>query len=714
MYYLIKKNQKKLMAVFAVLLMISFAATYSVGRGGGGGGRSDAIAAHMGATVVYDGDLRSAHNEWDWVRQNGVRDPMQRRIPVAVDAILYTFIPRPPDASADQERYFQWLSRYLFSRPGDPGGGEYRQAMAIAGSAYQAIDQHPELFYLLSEEAQRDGVQVSADGDQVNEYLFNVLGVQPSQIPSGSVARLSLQRLMLIAGELRRLMSAVKVSDPVWRHDAAQTQSTRLSLIDFRAEDFQKNVPAPTTQQSQQQFDRFKDVPARETTASNPLGFGYQIPARVKLQYLEIPHAEVLEAVIHSQHPSSSAEAAAGASDPEYDWTVQAASYYNGHADEFKNPPATQPATRASQIQTVTTQPTTVATPSTEPTTKPFEEVRRQIIDKLATAQADKLSKEIADDLAARLANDYQLIRQSNLSAITTGATQPGTQASAAQPSATMPAATQPAAELMMLGHLEQIRDQIQQKYHVAIKLHDIQNPWQTQAELAKLPGIGTANLAEGGSFADAATSFAHVSMSAKEPSLQPWQPSSSLTDAQQNTYVFRLTAAEAAHAPSDMAEIAKQVEADWKLSQAYDQAMQAAQKAFASAKSVGLAQAARTAGQSVMETPLFSPTQVQEIPGYPLPNPPAQQAVIKAAADLLMAATPSDTHPDVLVPLPSALRVAVVELAAVQLSEPEWRAQFDVTRSQQLAQVERIARDWFNYDLVVSRTAYKPEPKAS
>lgn len=709
MYYIIKKNQKKLMAIFAVLLMISFAATYSVGRGGGGG-RSDVIVAHMGATAIYDSEFRAAREEWDWVRQTGVRDPMQRRIPVAVDAILFTFIPRPPDASSggDQERYYQWLGRYLFARPGDPGAGEYRQALTIASSAFEAIDQHPELFFLLSEEARRDGVQVSADGDEVNEYLFNVLGVQPDKIPSGSMARVSLQRLLLITGELRRLMNAVKISEPAWQHDAAQAQSVRLSLIDFRADDFQKSVAAPTTQQAQQQFDRFKNVPPHATSATNPLGFGYQIPARVKLQYVQIPHSEVLQAVIHTSHPSAIADSGAASGDPAYDWTVQAASYYEAHPDEFKNPPSTQPATRAAQIQTVTTQPTTVETASTEPTTKPFEEVRQQIIEKLATAQTEKLAKQIADDLITRLNTDYHLIRQADPSAVipaTQRATQPATPAVAS-------ATTQPA-QLMMLAHLEQIRDQLQQKYHVAIQLHDIENPWQTQADLAKLPGIGTANAGDAGlSFADEATSFSRINLSTNEAALQVWQPSAPLTDSSQNTYLFRLTAAEPPHAPPEIAPIAAQVQSDWKLSQAYDQAMQAAEKAFTSAKTVGLAQAARTAAQPVITTPLFPPRQVQEIPGYPLANPQAEQAVAKATADLLAQATPSDKQPASLVPLPSALRVAVIELAGVQLPEPEWRIQFDVTRSEQLAAIERIARDWFNYDPVVSRTGYKPEPK--
>jgi hypothetical protein len=264
----------------------------------------------------------------------------------------------------------------------------------------------------------------------------------------------------------------------------------------------------------------------------------------------------------------------------------------------------------------------------------------------------------------------------------------------------------------MMLAHLEQIRDQIQQKYHVAIQLHDIVNDWQTQADLAKLPGIGNANGPDEAKFPEIATAFAQPTSTSKAEPLQLWQPSPVLSDSQQNSYFFRLTAAQPPHAPPELAPIARQVEADWKLSQAYDQAMQAAQKAYALAKSVGISQAARTAGQQVISTPLFQPSRAREIPDYPLDNPAAQQAALKAASDLLAQATPSDKHPDALVPLPTALRAAVFELAAAQLPEAEWVVQYGVTQNQQMEEVEHLAQDWFNYDRIVARTNYKPEQK--
>lgn len=677
MYYIIKKNQKKLMAIFAVLLMISFVATFSVGRAGGGGQRSNPVVGHMGKTPIYDSQVRDAREEWAWLSRYQFRSVIGQ--PMKLPAHLI----------ADAITGGQGMAPMMFQF----------QAENIGDQAVETIDQHPEAFLLLKLEAIQDGLNVTPD--EANSFLKNAMGMTINN--DNSLATSAVQDAMLIGRELAHLKEAIKVSQPLWQHDAVETQSVRLNILDFRASDFQKGIPAPTTQQVQQQFERFKDVPPHDTSPSNPLGFGYQIPARVKLQYIEIPHAEVVEAVIRTVHPSGSAEAALGASDPQYDWEVQAAAYYNAHPEEFKSAPQTQPTSRASRLQTVTSQPTTEETAASRPTIKPFNEVKHEILDKLAAPQAEALAKQIADDVAARLASDFQTIRQADPAAVIPS-TQPTTQLAAAT--------SQPTTNLMMLAHLEQIRDQIQQKYHVAIQLHDIVNDWLTQADLAKLPGIGDATGPEDAKFPELATSFTRLAPSLKGEALQLWQPSPLLNDGQQNAYLFRLTAAQPPHAPPEVAPVAKQIEADWKLAQAYDQAMEAAQKAYASAKTVGISQAARNAGLQPISTPLFQPTRAQEIPGYPLGNPAAQQMALKAASDLLAQATPSDKHPDSLVPLPSALRVAVMELAAAQLPQPEWIVQFGVTRNQQMEQVERLAADWFNYDLILTRTGYKPEQK--
>jgi hypothetical protein len=673
MYNVIKKNQKKLMAAFAVLLMISFVAT--IGGRPGGSGRSDVVIAHMGKAPVYDSELRSAKEEWSWLNRYGGQGMMGGRVSLPARVFAQVMMGNNPMAARN------YMLRF--------------QAEQLGTTISDEIDKHPEMFLLLLKEAEANGL--TASPDDAKTILKNDMRLDVSDSDQDRDHTKAMQDLLTVRSQLTRLMSAMKVSQPVWQHEAAKAQSVRLNLIDFRAEDFEKGVAAPTTQQVQEQFNKYKDIPPGD---KDPLAFGYQIPTRVKLQYLEVPHAQVVDSVVRTIRPPGSTGDAAATTDHRYDWEVQAALYYESHKEEYFNPPpATQPA--ATQPGT---QPTTVAT--SQPAYKPFEEVKQQIIEKLAASQIDSQARQIAAELSSRLAEDFASIRKENPSAI-----QPTTAEATTQPSVG-PVAL-PAGQVMMLAHLEAIRADIDKKYGVAVKLHDIVSDWQITQELAKLPGIGTAAAGDGSSFTDYATSFVHPSASSSLPPLQVWEPSQPLTDTQHNAYVFRLTAAQPAHPPANLATIARQLEHDWKLAQAFDQAKQAAQKAFDSAKTLGLSQVARSTGQKVFNTDLFSPRQVQEVPGYPLTPQEAVHEVLAAAEGLITDATPADKHPAKLVELPAAQRVVVMELAGVQLAAPEWFAQLQVTEGQQQERLEKLAQEWFSYDKIVSRTDYKPVEKS-
>src|SRR5947209_2377750 len=73
MYYLIKKYQKKLLAVFAVLLMIAFVAT--LGVRGPTGTRRDVVVAKAGDTDITDNQMRSARDQWQLLYGIGIPDP---------------------------------------------------------------------------------------------------------------------------------------------------------------------------------------------------------------------------------------------------------------------------------------------------------------------------------------------------------------------------------------------------------------------------------------------------------------------------------------------------------------------------------------------------------------------------------------------------------------------------------------------------------------
>jgi hypothetical protein len=719
----IKKNQKKLMAIFAVLLMISFVATIGVGRSGGGG-REDVVIAHMGSTPVYAREMQSAKEQWAFLKQTPappsfVSQFTRRTIPVAADALIYSFVSRNPPrvSSMDEERsgFQQWFARY-------------QMAEGLAGYIVNTIDRQSELFYLLQADAERNGIRIGANSDEVAEYLRNVLNVDPNEISDTSTYKQGVRGILLVAADIRRLMDALKVSQPDWQHAVAGEQAVKLYLADFRASDFEKSIPAPTTQALQEHFDKYKNIPASQPSDTNPLGFGYQIPTRVKLQYIEIPRSAVLSGVVQHVPPPNSNELAVGTSDPQYLWTVKAATYYDDHKEDYRNPPppATKPATQSAatsaSTQTASTQSasTQVASsqpastemasaapatqPASQPVYKPFVEVKDEIIEKLAADEVDKLMKKITDDLTSRLNADYTAIARAN-----PAATQPTTEPASARTlnvEAAMGPSTRPADELLSLAHLEAIRAQLEQTYHVPVALHEMNAEWQTVKDLPKLPGIGSATTPDGAPFTEYATRLDTPS------ALHVWQPSEPLSDSQHNNFIFRLIAAQPAHAPPSMAPIAQQIEADWKLAESYDMAKQSATKLLASAKSVGLSQAASTAGLDIRTTGFFQPSRGGPIPGYPLEDATALRQLNSGTADLLKQATPADPKPDKLIELPSAHRVVVAELAGVHLPTSEGVAQMQATEGEQEARLDRLAAAYFDYDKVVQRLGYKPEEK--
>jgi hypothetical protein len=651
MYKVIKKYQKNLMAVFAVLLMVSFVATIGVGRAGNAGSRSDPVVAHLGKDPVRDSEMRAARDEWTFLQQGPVsHDFMGQEISLVTRALS-------PQIAAD-------------------------------------IEKHPELFLLLRKEAERDGMSITpeqadmADSLVVNQFHHSM------DSEEGKRGSRALKSLLLIRAELNHLGESIKVSEPVWQHQVAEQQSIRLNLVDLRTGDFEKSIPAPTTQQAQEQFDKYKDLPADQPSQENPLGFGYQIPTRVKIQYIEVPRAQVIDAVIHHTAPPSAVGTPGSSADTQYDWEVQAALYYDAHKDEYLNPPppASQPATTEPSSQPSTTQ------ASSQPIFKPFDEVKRQIVEKLAAPEADKLSTKITDEVKSRLQDAYAAVRHANPLA-----TQPTT-----EPSAT----SQPAGAPTSFALLEQIRSDIEKKYQVAIQLHDIGSDWQDDKQLAKLPGIGSAATPDGVPFPEYATSFAHpLGAVAIPPSI--WESSQTLTDVKQNAYVFRLTAAQPAHAPPSIADVRSQLDADCKTAQAYAQAKQAAQKIVESARTLGLSQAARLANQRVTSTPLFSPQQESEIPGYPLQNSSAARELLDAVGELPRIASPSDPHPDKLIELPTARRVVVAELGGVQLPVAIEQAKLRAVQRERQTWLEQLADEWFSYPSVVSRLDYKPVEKS-
>ena len=650
MYRTIKRYQKKMLAVFAVLLMIAFVATLGPGNLGGRGARAEVVVAHANGQPIYDRELQIAKDQW----QTLMRIPVQTRQSFGQSMPLpYAMLPFP---------------------------------------VVEDIQKHPELFVLLQKEAAAQGVRVSED--EARTLIVNQLR-QPNEMVS-SLEVGAIQGILTIVGEYQHLADAIKVSQPMWKHEAAQQfQGVRLNLVDYRTDEFEKQVGNPTPQQLQEQFDKYKNTPPRQADSfgDDSLGFGYQIPTRVKVQYFEIPYAAVVASLLPTD-------------DARHEWDVKAADYYLAHQDEFRNPatqPTSRPATPSASSQPAATQPVAAS----QPAVKAFDQVKKQIVDKLMADEVAKKTASVEKELTAKLAADWLTIRKSNPSA-----TQPATtQAASTSQPAVAPAASQPAE--MTLARLEQIRADVQKSTGVSVNIHEI-NDWQDSKQLGSLPGIGTAHTTEQDSFPEYALHFTgERGVMVTAVPLQVWEPSQPLIDSAKNAYVFRLTAAEPAHAPGDMTPLLAQVTKDWRTAKAYEMAKEAATKLAASAKTAGLAQAARTAGVTMITTGPISPRSPRAIQGYLLTDNTALQDLGKAATKLLEQASQEDPHPSTEFELPTVQRTGVAELATAQLEFPEAQVQYEVVVNQRQTNMTRLAAEYFSYDNVVGRLNYKAEPKA-
>lgn len=664
MYKFIKNNQKKMLAVFGVLLMIVFiipsSAKYSHER-------SRRAIGKIGNTPVYDDEKRLLTDEWAMLKRVSVRLPF-------VNELIF-----PQGIPPQYQQFMQ---------------PDYRpQTVPFTyklGMLARQIDEHPELYLLLKLEADRQGIQVAED--QVRSLIVNEFRGDYSDARLVSTAR----NFLLVQALYDRVANTVMVSQPVWQHAVNDRfQNVQLAVAEFTVDAMRHAVPAPTTQQIQQQFEKFQhvDPDAAQKPAEDPLGFGYQVPTRVKIQYLKVPHKAVVEL--------------ARGDKTAYDWEVAARQYYYNHESDFNRPPpkvspttqpTTVPATNPSAAAPSTqpsTQPVAAAPPATGPSTRPFAEVQEEIMSKLLDDPAKALQQKIRDAIAHRLQTDFAAYHPS------AGAT-------------SQPAGANEAAAFASKAYLDQVALAIQKEFKILPEVQQIGDA-QSAAQLAKLPGIGQATTEKGMSFARYATAEEEAPEFPGAPKPEPakalslYEPSDFLHDFSSNEYIFRLTDSIPRH-PPNLATVSSEVAADVQTSLAHDAAMDAAGKLLATARKEGLAKAAHAQSIGIFTTNPFVPGADPTIPGLTL-SPEAAAQLSRRAANLLKTADPdSGEHPVSAVDLPQDRKVLVIELTgATSVADPSslYRQQLmSVAQARQIL-IYNVTNDYFNYDAVKSRLQF-------
>ncbi len=631
----LKEWGKQILAVLSIALMIAFVLPMGMKQAGAG---SNTVVGYVGKEKIYGQEKLSARQSWEL------------------------------------------LEKQKIDRAG------HSLAFALLGpSAVAQITLHPDLFPLLMKEAQQMGVVVNKD--EVETVVSNALRGLDDEDRLDHYRR-AIADALLVQRAFQRASSVAKVSEPLKREFlATYMQGISVNLVEFDAAKFKAKVTPPTTQQLTEQFNKYKDaIKGNPDAKTNPFGFGYKYPNRVKLQYIQIPRLEVRRVIEASKDPRR--------------WDVDSYKYYSQHQGEFATTqPTSQPANQAFSLDTV----------KKSPTTRPFDEVKGDIKNQLIAAETEKLQAAIYEKISATLGGDYMAYK----SAAGTGAT---TQAIPMSAPATGPVpVSSMKAPYNSFDYLKALAAQVQSAHKVLPAVVSLNDRYVTPQEAVKIPGLGEALVGQEdlGTFLESSVAaFVPAERSGDSGVLHRMQPSSPLRDTVGNIYVIRITDADPSHAPATLAEVQDRVRDDRVAAEAYQLARSPADKLLGETKVNGLKSAAAQSALPVITTGVFTNRPNAQIGNYLLPEDAKAQFMEGAFKLLSTPLAHPGGQPVRVVEMPSAGKLAVTELATL---EPLWNQQtqhaFADQAASQLAQeqVHLFMQSWFDWNSTVARLQYRP-----
>jgi hypothetical protein len=558
----------------------------------------------------------------------------------------------------------------------DPETREPKRAavLALGDEATAAIEAKPDSFLILVKEAQNMGITVS--NDQFQQTLHSTIGLPDEGDPESGYdhAAHSIYDMLLVGNLLDRVAGELKISQPRAIQELASTQQEiALNIIQLPVQRYLAATTQPTAAQVQNQYDHFSSALPDSPDAANPLGFGYTLPDRVKIQYIGFSLTDLRGTV--------------KASKPIIEWQTQARRLYRTHPSDFTSP-------------------------STQPTTQPaaavaWEDLPADIVTKVYDRVYELAAHDVAQKILARLNEKMAADWNSYHNAAGGGSAIPVTDLGAAFNSD---------------EYLTKLAASIQTDFSVTPILGIDNNGWKTARDLASLPQIGSAQTNAGESFALYATTHGDKFTSAQtlpiSERLQQWQPSSAVytnvvANEPDGIFIYRLTDLDPSHV-EPLAEAKGQVMDDLRTKQEWDAALTDAATALNTAKESGLDAADHILSPPppMVNTGFFIPARATDkVPA--LSVKPASAALVAAAAkDLLLHPPTAPQHPAAEVDLPLDREVALIEMSQARAL---WQDSSDRLMEQsKLAVMEwyqtarGIRYQWALYDNAVKRTGYK------
>lgn len=509
----------------------------------------------------------------------------------------------------------------------------------IAPNLRRNLPDDPLQWLLLVEEARRNGIyastaqarseidQMAAQGVPVAQLL------QQSGVTDALLVR-SIQHAVMILQLSNMIIDPQQPSEPRLAHiaQAIRSQAT-VDVVPIDADALLPDAPAPTDEQVQQLYDKYKDVPRGR---GEPYGFGYYLPRRVKLEYISVPLARVSNSIEVDE--------------------VDAQKFYATHPERYM-PPA--PEKNDKDKDKADAEP--AAGKASGPL--PYRDVRDRVIDELSRQLAQEKQNRIVKQIGAELAEHTRTLKRDDdgYYILPDGYTPPS---------------------------FEEISRQIQQDYGVLPDVIRIDNRWMDLAAVGKLEGFGSAGF-EVNEKRISAAQYISTARQLDPPANNPLAAlhlqiniaSRPMTDNDGDEYIFRLTAADPARAPKSLDEVKDQVVADAKRLEAYKLLKERAQKLLDRAQSEGMDKLAESFKTKVTPIGPFSGRDLQammmgvgSLDAPVLPIVGQSQAFIDAVFDLGQEVAAAggvekvnDAAKMTVVPIDGEQKVAIVKLTEYQ-----------------------------------------------
>jgi len=478
----------------------------------------------------------------------------------------------------------------------------------------------------------------------------------------------ALANLLMIERAFEDAASTVKVSAPVRDYEIAmRAQEIKVSAVEFDGAEYAAKVAAPSDAQLQELYNRFADVDAETSPdlRDNPFGIGYRFPHRVKLQYIEVPRAEIRKSVENERST--------------YDWNVAASIYYKTHQEEFST--TTRPAGAS-------------ATAPTTRVARTFSDAHKDALEAVIVPEVERRQTDIQRYINAVLTEDYALWNDKSTSRPT---------------SLKVP--------YNDYAYFQKLAAELQQRYHIAARVETMgslesRRALMQKGELAQVTTFGGISLPIYATLTTAEYEKLQKRIPSLPRPLEVCQPSQSLNSAEKDLFFFRVVEIDPARKAHDLGEVKEQVARDWRLMESVKLAKAAAEEFLAAARTKGFESQAQALKKLSLKSEFFR--RGMPVVGMHMDDALADRFQVQAAGLLALKAR-GDLQPMIIIELAKEGRVFATRLDDVLAQlKPEHVAYMEVAATEQLERElqQRLQSRWFDYANVVKRLGYVAENK--